>query len=299
MSSEESVSLDHISSEYCRVFLAFNPHPPPHRAEKRHIWLRKNSDQATGLTGISPLCWKNNELHDEVCPSSGCSCSVAQSCLTLWDPMDYSTPGFPVLHYSPELAQTHVHQVSDAIKASRALLPLLVLPSVCPSIRVFSSVLALHIKWPKYRSFSFSISPSNEYSGLISFRMDWLDLLAVQGTLKSLLQHHSSKASILWHSVVFMVQLSHPYMTTGFSIAWTRWIFVNKVMSLLFNMLSRFVIAFLPRSKCLLISWLQSPSAVILEPRKIKPATVSIFSPSICHEVMGPDAMILVFWMLF
>ena len=99
MSSEESVSLDHISSEYCRVFLAFNPHPPPHRAEKRHIWLRKNSDQATGLTGISPLCWKNNELHDEVCPSSGCSCSVAQSCLTLWDPMDYSTPGFPVLHY--------------------------------------------------------------------------------------------------------------------------------------------------------------------------------------------------------
>ena len=159
MSSEESVSLDHISSEYCRVFLAFNPHPPPHRAEKRHIWLRKNSDQATGLTGISPLCWKNNELHDEVCPSSGCSCSVAQSCLTLWDPMDYSTPGFPVLHYSPELAQTHVHQVSDAIKASRALLPLLVLPSVCPSIRVFSSVLALHIKWPKYWSFSFSISP--------------------------------------------------------------------------------------------------------------------------------------------
>ena len=149
MSSEESVSLDHISSEYCRVFLAFNPHPPPHRAEKRHIWLRKNSDQATGLTGISPLCWKNNELHDEVCPSSGCSCSVAQSCLTLWDPMDYSTPGFPVLHYSPELAQTHVHQVSDAIKASRALLPLLVLPSVCPSIRVFSNESTLRIRWPK------------------------------------------------------------------------------------------------------------------------------------------------------
>ena len=123
MSSEESVSLDHVSSEYCLVFLAFNPHPLPHRAEKCHIWLRKNSDQATGLTGISPLCWKNNALHDEVCPSSGCSCSVAQSCLTLCDPMDYSTPGFPVLHYSPELAQTHVHQVSDAVKPSHALLP--------------------------------------------------------------------------------------------------------------------------------------------------------------------------------
>ena len=144
------------------------------------------------------------------------------------------------------------------------------------------------------QSFSF-ISPSNEHSGLISFRMDWLDLFAVQGTLKSLLQHHSSKASILQHSAFVIVQLSHPYMTTGKTIALTRWTFFDKVMSLLFNMLSRLVITFLPKSKCLLISWLQSPSAVILEPRKIKSDTVSTVSPSISHEVMGPDAMILVF----
>ena len=147
----------------------------------------------------------------------------------------------------------------------------------------------------EYWSFSFSINPSNEYSWLLSFRIDWLDLLAVQGTLKSLIQHHSSKASILWHSAFFIGQLSHPYMTTGKIIALTRWIFVGKVMSLLFNKLSRLVIAFLPRRKHLLISWLQSPSAVILEPKKIKSVTVSIVSLSICHEVMGLDAMILVF----
>ena len=146
--------------------------------------------------------------------------------------------------------------------------PLLLLPSVIPSIRVFSNESVLHIRWPKCWSFSFSISPSNEYSGLISVRMDWLDLLAVQGALKSLLQHHSSKASILWCSAFFIVQLSHPYMTTGKTIALTRWTFVGKVMSLLFNMLSRLIIAFLPRSKCLLISWLRSPSAVVLEPPK-------------------------------
>ena len=156
--------------------------------------------------------------------------------------------------------------------------PLLLLPSVFPSISVFSNESALRIRWPKYWSFSFSISPSNEYSGLISFRINWLDLLAVQGTLKSLLQHHSSKASILWYSTFFMVQLSHPYMTTGKTIALTMWTFVGKVMSLLFNMLSRLVIAFLPRGKHLLISWLQSPSAVILEPKKIKFVTVSTFS---------------------
>ena len=143
--------------------------------------------------------------------------------------------------------------------------------------------------------FSFSISPSNEYSGWISFRMDWFNLLAVQETLKSLLQHHSAKASILQCSAFFIVQLSHPYMTTGKTIALTRWTFVGKVMSLLFSMLSRLVIAFLPRSKCLLISRLQSPSAVILEPPKIKSITVSIVSPSVCHGVMAPDAMILVF----
>ena len=219
--------------------------------------------------------------------------------------------------------------------------PLLLLPLIFPNIRVFSNESALCIKWPKYWSFSFSISPSNEHPGLISFRMDWMDLLAVQGTLKSLLQYHSSKASVLRRSAFFIVQFSHPYMTTGKTIALTRWTFVGKVMSLLFNMLterlhfhfslscigegngnplqcsclenprdgrawwaavygvaqswtrlkrlsssSRLVITFLPRSKRLLISWLQSPSAVILEPKKIKSATVS---PSICHEVMGLD----------
>ena len=171
--------------------------------------------------------------------------------------------------------------------------PLLLLPPIPPSIRVFSNESALRMRWPQYCSFSFSISPSNEHPGLISFRMDWLDLLAVQGTLKSLLQHHSSKASILRCSAFFTVQLSHPYMTTRKIIALTRWTFVGKVMSLLFNMLSRLVITFLPRSKCLLI-----PSAVILEPKKIKSDTASTLSPSICHEMMGPDAIILVFWML-
>ena len=168
--------------------------------------------------------------------------------------------------------------------------PLLLLPSIFPSIRVFSSELTLHIRWPKYRSFS--ISASNEYSVLMSFRIDSFDLLAVQGTLKSLLQPHSSKTSILWHSAFFTVQLSHPYMTTGKTIALIRQTFVSKVMSLLFNMLSRLVIAFLPRSMSLLISWLQSLSSVILEPKKIKSVTVSIVFPSICHEVMGLDAMI-------
>ena len=147
--------------------------------------------------------------------------------------------------------------------------PLLILPSILPSIRIFSNELALHIRWPKYWSFSFSISPSSEYSGLISFRIDWLDLLAVKWTLKSPLQHYNSKASDLRHSPFFMAQLSHPYMTTGKTIALTMGTFVSKVMSLLFNMLSRFVIDLLPRSKCLLIAWLQSPSAVILKPKKI------------------------------
>ena len=173
--------------------------------------------------------------------------------------------------------------------------PLLLLPSVFPSISIFSNESVLRMTWPKYWSFSFSISPSNEYSGLISFRTDCFDLLVVQGSLKSLLQHHSSKASILQLSPFFIVQLSHLHMTTGKTIALTRRTFVSKVMSLVFNMLSRLVIAFLPRSKHLLISWLQSPSAVILEPKKIKSVTVSIFCPSISHEVMGLDAMILAF----
>ena len=176
--------------------------------------------------------------------------------------------------------------------------PLLLLPSIFSSIRVFSNESALCMSWPNYWSFSFNISPSNEHSGPISFNMDWLDLLAVQGTLKSVLQLHSSKASILWCSAFFIVQLSHPYMTTGKMIALTKQTFVGKIMSLLFNMLSRLIIIFLPRNKHLLISWLQSPSVVILEPKKLKPDTISIVSPSICHEVMGPDAMILVFWVL-
>ena len=201
-------------------------------------------------------------------------------------PMDYSTPGFPVLHYLLEFVQTHVHWFYNAIQPTHPLLSHLLLPSIFPNTRVLSSELTLHIGWPKYWSFSFSISLSNEYSGLISFRpglvglisfrMDWLDLLAIQETLKSLLQHHSSKASILRRSALFMVQLSHLYMIAGKTIAWTIQTFVGKVMSLIFNMLSRFVIAFLPRSKCLLISWLQSPSAVILEPKKIKSVTFSI-----------------------
>ena len=209
---------------------------------------------------------------------------------------------------------TTTRQASLSITNSRSLLKLMSIESVMPSnhlilccplllppsifIRVFSNESVLHIRWPKHWSFSFSISPSNEYSGLTSFRMDWLDLLAGQGTLKSLLQHHSSKASILPCSAFFIVQLSHPYMTTGKTIALTRWTFVGKIMSLPFNMLSRLVITFLPRSKRLLISWLQSSSIVILEPQKIKSVTVSTVSPSICPEVMGPDAMILVFWML-
>ena len=166
--------------------------------------------------------------------------------------------------------------------------PLFLLSSVFPSIRVFSNESSLHIRWAKDWSFCFSITPSNEYSKLISLRIDWFDLLAVQGTLENLLQHHSLKGSVLWHSAFFMVQLSLLYMTTGKTIALAIWTFVSQVMSLLFNMVSRFVIAFLPRSKHLLISWLQSPSTVILD------ITASTFSPYICHEVMEPDAVILV-----
>ena len=212
--------------------------------------------------------------------------------------MNHSTPGLSVHHQLPEFTQTHVHWVGDAIQPSHPLLSPSPPASIFPSIRVFSNESVLHIRWPKCWGFSFSISPSNEHRGLISFRMDWLKLLAVQGTLKSLIQHHSSKASILWCSALFIVQLSHPHMTTAKTIALTRWTFVSKVMSLLFNMLSRLVITFLPRSKRLLISWLRSPFAVILEPPKVKSATVSTVSPSICHEMMGPDAIILVLWML-
>ena len=181
--------------------------------------------------------------------------------------MDCSIPGFPVLHYLLEFAQACVRWIDGAIQLSHPLWP----PSpLALNLSEHQGLFSRCIRWPKYWSFTFSISPSSEYSGLISFRMDWLDHLAVQGTLKSLLQHHSSKASILWHSAFFIVQLSHPYTTTGKTIAFTRRTFVGKVLSLLFNMLSRFVINLFPRSKHLLISWLQSPSAVILEPQRIK-----------------------------
>ena len=206
--------------------------------------------------------------------------------------------GFPVFHYLSvcsnlcPLTQWYHPTVSSSVVSFSSC------PQSFPASGFFSNESDLHIRWPKYWSFSFSICPSNEYSGLISFRIDSLDLLDVQGTLKSLIQHHSSKALILGCSAFFTVQLSHPYMTTGKTIALTRRIFVGKVMSLLLNTLSQLVIAFLPRSKYLLISWLQSSSAMILEPPKIKSVTVSTVSPSICCEVMGLDAMISVFWML-
>ena len=216
---------------------------------------------------------------------------------SLW-PHGCSMPGFPAHHQLLELAQTHVHQVGDAIQPSCPCHLLLLLPSIFPSITVFSNESVLCITWPKYWSFSFSIIASKELPGLIFFRMDCLDRLAAQGTLKSLLQHHSSKVLVLRCSAFFIVQLSHPYMNTRKTIALNKRTCVGRVMSMVFNMLSRLDIAFLPRSKRLLISWLQSPSAVILEPKKIKSLPFSIVSPFICHEVMGPDAMIFVFWML-
>ena len=191
--------------------------------------------------------------------------SVTQSCRTLCNPMNCSMPGLPAHHQLPEFTQTHIHGVSEPSSHLILCHPLLLLPRIPLSIRVSSNESTLHRRWPKYWSFSFNISPSNEQTGLISFRMDWLDLLAVQGPLKSLFQHHSSKASILQCSAFFTVQFSHPYMTI---IALTRRTFVGKVMSLLLNMLTRLVITFLPRRKRLLISWLQSPSAVILSPQK-------------------------------
>ena len=196
-------------------------------------------------------------------------CSVTKLCPTLWDPVNCSKPCFPVFHCFPEFTQTHVHWVSDVIQPSHPLLS--PFPSaIAPNIRVFSNASTLHMRWPKYCSFSFSISPSNEHPEPISFRMDWLDLLAVQGTLKSLLQHHSSKPSIPWFSAFFTVQLSHSYITTGKNIVLTRPTFVDEVTSLLLNMLSRLVITFLPSSKRLLISGLQSTSAMILEPPENK-----------------------------
>jgi len=222
--------------------------------------------------------------------------SVAQSCLTLSNPMTIACQASWSIINSQSLLK--LMSIELVMPSNHLILccPLLLLPSIFTSIGIFSNESVLHITWPKYWSFSFSISSSNEYSGLISFSMDWLDLLAVQGTLKSILQHHSSKASILLRSAFFIIQLSHPYMTTGKTIALTRRTFVGKVMSLLFNMLSRLIIAFLPRNKRLLIH--SCSHHLILEPQKIKSVTVSIVSPTICHEMMEPDAMILAFWML-
>ena len=216
--------------------------------------------------------------------------SVTQLCPTLCDTMHHSL-SISNSQSSPKPMSIELVMPSNHLILCRSLL---FLPQIFPSIRVFANESALPIRWPNYWSFSFSISPSNVYSGLISFRMDWLDLLAVQMTLKSLFQHHSSKASILQCSGFFTVQLLYPYMTTGKTIALTRWTFVGKVLSLLLNILSRLVITFLLRNKRLSISWLQSSSAVILEHRKIKSDTVSTVSPSISHEVMGPDAMIFI-----
>ena len=224
--------------------------------------------------------------------------SVTQLCPTLCDPMKRSTPGLPVHHKLPEFIQTSVNRVTDGIQPSHLLSsPYPPVPNHSQHQGLFQWLNSTH-ELTKYWSLSFSISPSNEHPGLISLRVDRLYLLAVQGTLKSLLQYHSSKASILQCSAFLTVQLSHPYMFTGKTIALIRWTIVRKAMSLFFNMLSTWVKTFLPRSKHLLISWLQSPSAVILKPPKIKSDTVSTVSPSISHEVMGADAMILVFWML-
>ena len=205
--------------------------------------------------------------------------------------MNHSVPGLPVHHQLLEFTQLVSIELVMPFNNLILCSHLLLLPSILPSIRIFSNDSALQIRWPKYWSFRFSISPSNEYSGLISFRMDWFDLLAVQGTLKSLLNTTVQKH----HSLVLSFLYSPTLTSIWKTIALTRWTFVDKVMSLFFNMLSRLVITFLPRSKRFLISWLQSQSVVILEPRKIKLSTVSTVSSSICHEVMGPDAMIFIF----
>ena len=229
-------------------------------------------DHIVALYGITA---RETDKYVKMCFSSVQSLSRVRLFATPWIAARQASPSIIKSCSSPKLMS-----IESVMPSSHLILcrPLLLLPLIPPSIRVFLDDSALRIRWPKYWSFSFSIIPSKEYPGLISFRMDWLDLLAVQGTLKSLLQHYSSKASILWHSVFFTVQLSHPYMTTGKTIALTRWTFVGKVKSLLFNMLYRLVITFLPRSKRLLMSWLQSPSAVILEPQKIKSTLFPLFA---------------------
>ena len=245
-------------------------------------------------------------LHGRICERAAVTSSQFSSVQSLSCVWLFVTPWIAACQASLPITNSRsllkLMSIESVMPSNHLILchPLLLLPPIPPSIRVFSNESTVRMRWPKYWSFSFSTNPSKEIPGLISFRMDWLDLLAVQGTHKSLLQHHSSKASILWHSAFFTVQLSYPYMTTGKTIALTTRTFVGKVMSLLFNMLSRMVKTLLPRSKRLLIYWLQSPSAVILypPPQKIKSDIVPTVSPSISHEVMEPDAMIFVFWML-
>ena len=258
----------------------------PHLKKQRCGFKKQRNDQIK--LSDTPLFYDLTSLHKR--KQDGCrhiACvqfsSVTQSCPILFNTMCCSVQS--IINSQSLLTLMSIESV---MPSNHLILchPLLLLPSIFPSIRVFSNESALQTRWPKYWSFSFSISPTTEYSGLISFTMDWLDLPAVQWTLKSLFQHHSSKASILWHSDLFIVQLSHLYMTTGKSIALIRWTFIGKVMSVLFNMLTKLVITFLSRSKHLLISRLELPSAVILEPPKIKSDTVSTVSPSICHEVM-------------
>ena len=229
------------------------------------VTFRKEMEVHTSLQKQQHIQLSNHARTDTTAYSSVQSFSCVRLFVTPWTAAHQVSLSITNSQSLPKLMS-----IESVMPSNHFILchPLLLLPSIFPSIKAFSNELVLHIRWPMYQSFSFTISPSSEYSELISFRMDWLDLLAVQGTLKSLLQHHSSKASVLWCSPFFIVQLSHPYMTTGKTIVLTRWMFVSKVMSLLFNMLSRVVIAFLPRSKSLLISWLQSPSAVILKPPK-------------------------------
>ena len=259
-----------------------------------HVWVRLVNE--TILSADEKREEKKSMLRSEDVLNAGLlllfSCWVVFN--SLWPPGLQHTR-LPCPTPSPRFAQVSVHCISEATQPFHSLMPSTPSPSIFASIRDLSNESAIHIRWPKYWSFSFSISPSNEYLRLISLKIDWFDLLAVQGTFRSLFQHHISKASILQCSAFFMVQLLQPYMTTGKTIVLTIWTFVSRVMSLLFNTLSRFVIAFLPRSNHLLISWLQSPSAVILEPKKKKSVTTSTFSPSICHDVMGLVAMIWVF----
>ena len=256
--------------------------------------------------GAAPKQWMQVQLWVQLsfqspALGSGWNAVVVQTLSRVWlFPTPWTAAQQSSLSFTVSRSLLKLMCIESVMPSNHLILccPLLLLPSIFPSIRVFSNESALHIRWPKYWSFSFSISPSNEHPGLISFRMDWLDLLAVQGTLKSLLQHHSSKASILRCSAFFTVQLSHPYMTTGKTIALTRLTFVDKVVSLLFNMLSRLVITFLPRSKRLLISWLQSPSAVILEPPKN-----NVWHCFHCFPIYflwsdGTRSLIFVFWML-